>query len=139
MILLEKSTKVETTTKHKDRYENISCNAVPAAFALLTIDLVQCISHAETASSSANQQIGSTSSGVQTEVTTDENLLDQIPRWVDATPTIFPEQSMSLLFRLPNKTEDQTWVDRAKKIRNWADRTSEKLIIGLVKLIHKTS
>ena len=116
MILLEKSTKVETTTKHKDRYENISCNAVPAAFALLTIGFGSvCISHAETASSSANQQIGSTSSGVQTEVTTDENLLDQIPRWVDATPTIFPEQSNEPIVPPTEQTEDQTWVDRKQK------------------------
>ncbi len=97
-------------------------------FALLTIGFGSvCIAHAETASSSANQQIGSTSSGVQTEVTTDENLLDQIPRWVDATPTIFPEQSNEPIVPPTEQTEDQTWVDRKqKKIRNWADRTSEK-------------
>lgn len=98
-------------------------------FALLTIGFGSvCIAHAETASSSANQQIGSTSSGVQTEVTTDENLLDQIPRWVDATPTIFPEQSNEPIVPPTEQTEDQTWVDRKqKKIRNWADRTSEKI------------
>lgn len=98
-------------------------------FALLTIGFGSvCIAHAETASSSANQQVGSTSSGVQTEVTTDENLLDQIPRWVDATPTIFPEQSNEPIVPPTEQTEDQTWVDRKqKKIRNWADRTSEKI------------
>ena len=77
-------------------------------FALLTIGFGSvCIAHAETASSSANQQIGSTSSGVQTEVTTDENLLDQIPRWVDATPTIFPEQSNEPIVPPTEQTEDQ--------------------------------
>jgi len=68
------------------------------------------------------------SSGVQTEATTDENLLDQIPRWVDATPTIFPEQSNQPIVPPTEQTEDQTWVDRKQKnIRNWADRTSEKI------------
>lgn len=98
-------------------------------FALITLGFGSvCITHAETTSSSQKQQAKGLSSGVQTEVTTDENLLDQIPRWVDATPTIFPEQSNQPIVPPTEQTEDQTWVDRKQKnIRNWADRTSEKI------------
>ncbi|WP_171430428.1 hypothetical protein [Acinetobacter lactucae] len=98
-------------------------------FALLTIGFGSvCITHAEATSSSTTPQVGSTSAGVQTEATTDENVLDKIPRWVDATPTIFPEQSNHPIVPPTEQTEDQTWVDRKqKKIRNWADRTSEKI------------
>lgn len=98
-------------------------------FALLTIGFGSvCIAHAETSSSTQSQQVEGLSSGVQTEATADENLLDQIPRWVDATPTIFPEQSSQPIVPPTKQTEDQTWVDRKqKKIRNWADRTSEKI------------
>ena len=98
-------------------------------FALITIGFGSvCITHAETTSSSQKQQAEGLSSGVQTEATTDENLLDQIPRWVDATPTIFPEQSNQPIVPPTEQTEDQTWVDRKQKnIRNWADRTSEKI------------
>ncbi|MEB3863360.1 MULTISPECIES: hypothetical protein [Acinetobacter] len=98
-------------------------------FALITIGFGSvCITHAETTSSSQKQQAEGLSSGVQTEVTTDENLLDQIPRWVDATPTIFPEQSNQPIVPPTEQTEDQTWVDRKQKnIRHWADRTSEKI------------
>lgn len=98
-------------------------------FALITIGFGSvCITHAETTSSSQKQQAEGLSSRVQTEVTTDENLLDQIPRWVDATPTIFPEQSNQPIVPPTEQTEDQTWVDRKQKnIRHWADRTSEKI------------
>ncbi|CAI3115758.1 hypothetical protein MWMV8_MWMV8_02979 [Acinetobacter calcoaceticus] len=98
-------------------------------FALITLGFGSvCITHAETTSSSQKQQAEGLSSGVQTEVTTDENLLDQIPRWVDAAPTIFPEQSNQPIVPPTEQTEDQTWVDRKQKnIRNWADRTSEKI------------
>ncbi|WP_336040207.1 hypothetical protein [Acinetobacter calcoaceticus] len=98
-------------------------------FALITIGFGSvCITHAETTSSSQKQQAEGLSSGVQTEVTTDENLLDQIPRWVDATPTIFPEQSNQPIVPPTEQTEDQTWVDRKQKnIRHWADRTSKKI------------
>ncbi|KYQ80021.1 hypothetical protein AWW73_02660 [Acinetobacter lactucae] len=98
-------------------------------FALLTIGFGSvCITHAEATSSSTTPQVGSTSAGVQSEATTDENVLDKIPRWVDATPTIFPEQSNHSIVPPTEQTEDQTWVDRKqKKIRNWADRTSEKI------------
>ncbi|KHN68350.1 hypothetical protein AV645_15855 [Acinetobacter calcoaceticus] len=98
-------------------------------FALITIGFSSvCITHAETTTSSQKQQAEGLSSGVQTEVTPDENLLDQIPRWVDATPTIFPEQSNQPIVPPTEQTEDQTWVDRKQKnIRHWADRTSEKI------------
>ena len=128
MILLEKSTKVTITTKHKDRYENISHHYISAAFALLTLGFGSvCMAHAEV-NSSSTQQVNGLSSGAQTEENKDENLLDQIPRWIDATPTIFPEQSNEPIVPPTEQTEDQTWFDRKqKKIRNWADRTSGKI------------
>ncbi|EXV92073.1 putative selenocysteine synthase [Acinetobacter baumannii 25691_2] len=85
------------------------------------------MAHAEV-NSSSTQQVNGLSSGAQTEENKDENLLDQIPRWIDATPTIFPEQSNEPIVPPTEQTEDQTWFDRKqKKIRNWADRTSGKI------------
>lgn len=97
-------------------------------FALVTLGLGSvCMAHAEI-NSSSTQQVESLPSGAQTQENKDENLLDQIPRWIDATPTIFPEQSNHPIVPPMEQTEDQTWFDRKqKKIRNWADHTSEKI------------
>lgn len=97
-------------------------------FALVTLGFGSvCIAHAEINSSSA-QQVENLPAGAQTQENKDENLLDQIPRWIDATPTIFPEQSNHPIVPPMEQTEDQTWFDRKqKKIRNWADHTSEKI------------
>ncbi len=138
MILLEKSTKVTITTKHKDRYENISHHYISAAFALLTLGFGSvCMAHAEV-NSSSTQQVNGLSSGAQTEENKDENLLDQIPRWIDATPTIFPEQSNEPIVPPTEQTEDQTWFDRKNRKSVIGPIVHlEKLIIGLVKLTHK--
>lgn len=51
-----------------------------------------------------------------------------IPRWVDATPTILPEQSNDPIVPSTTDTEHLTWFDqRQKKIRLWADKTAHKL------------
>lgn len=51
-----------------------------------------------------------------------------IPRWVDATPTILPEQSNDPIVPSTADTEHLTWFDqRQKKIRLWADKTAHKL------------
>ena len=138
MILLEKSTKVTITTKHKDRYENISHHYI-SAFCPLTLGFGSvCMAHAEV-NSSSTQQVNGLSSGAQTEENKDENLLDQIPRWIDATPTIFPEQSNEPIVPPTVQTEDQTWFDRKQKKSVIGPIVHlEKLIIGLVKLTHKT-
>ncbi|WP_220385536.1 hypothetical protein, partial [Klebsiella pneumoniae] len=55
-------------------------------FALLTLGFGSvCMAHAEV-NSSSTQQVNGLSSRAQTEENKDENLLDQIPRWIDATP-----------------------------------------------------
>ena len=63
--------------------------------------------------------------------TTKENeigLLNYIPKIVDSTPTIFPEQSNQVIVPPTDATEDQTWADKKqKKIRNGADRTANKM------------
>ena len=117
--------------------KNISHHYISAAFALLTLGFGSvCMAHAEV-NSSSTQQVNGLSSGAQAEENKDENLLDQIPRWIDATPTIFPEQSNEPI--VPHEqTEDQTWFDRKQKSVIGPIVHLEKLIIGLVKLTHKT-
>ena len=64
----------------------------------------------------------------QTEEATSENFLDYIPQWVDATPTVFPEQSNQPIVPPTAETQDRTWIDRKQRhIREWADRTSVKI------------
>ena len=64
----------------------------------------------------------------QTEAATSENFLDYIPKWVDATPTVFPEQSNQPIVPPTVETEDRTWIDRKQRtIREWTDRTSVKI------------
>ena len=64
----------------------------------------------------------------QTEAATSENFLDYIPKWVDATPTVFPEQSNQPIVPPTAETEDRTWIDRKQRtIREWTDRTSVKI------------
>ena len=64
----------------------------------------------------------------QTEAATSENFLDYIPKWVDATPTVFPEQSNQPIVPPTAETQDRTWIDhKQRNIREWADRTSVKI------------
>ncbi|ENU85236.1 hypothetical protein [Acinetobacter sp. CIP 102129] len=64
----------------------------------------------------------------QTEAATSENFLDYIPKWVDATPIVFPEQSNQPIVPPTAETEDRTWIDRKQRtIREWTDRTSVKI------------
>ena len=64
----------------------------------------------------------------QTEAATSENFLDYIPKWVDATPTVFPEQSNQPIVPPTEETEDRTWIDRKQRtIREWTDRTPVKI------------
>lgn len=58
----------------------------------------------------------------------DGNLLYQIPSWIDATPTVLPQQSNEPIVPPTIETEDRTWIDRKQlQIKNWADRTSHKI------------
>ena len=64
------------------------------------------------------------------DLTKAENIrwMDYIPRMVDASPTLFPEQSDKKLYAPTEQTENLSWVDRRQKsIRNWADRTAERI------------
>ena len=59
---------------------------------------------------------------------TEQGLLYQIPRIIDATPTLFPEQSEVSTVPTTSETENSTWPDRQQKnIREWADRTAHKI------------
>lgn len=54
--------------------------------------------------------------------------LNYIPRMVDSSPTLFPEESNYKIVPLTEVTENQTWFDRRQKsIRNWADNTAHKI------------
>ena len=54
--------------------------------------------------------------------------LDYIPRWIDKTPTLLPEQSDQPIVPPTAITEDSSWTDRKQRqIRNWADHTSVKI------------
>nr|WP_168398348.1 hypothetical protein [Acinetobacter indicus] len=51
-----------------------------------------------------------------------------LPRLIDATPTILPEQSNEPIVPPTHETEEQSWVDRRQKqIRHWADNTAHKI------------
>lgn len=57
-----------------------------------------------------------------------ESWLGYIPKWVDATPTMFPEQSDQPVVPPVQETQDKTWIDKKQRnIREWADRTSVKI------------
>ncbi|WP_370736359.1 hypothetical protein [Acinetobacter soli] len=58
----------------------------------------------------------------------EKNLLDYIPAWVDAMPTMLPKESDQVMVPSVNETENKTWADRKQKqIRDWADHTSVKI------------
>lgn len=57
-----------------------------------------------------------------------QHWLDYVPRMVDATPTLFPEQSDLSIVPKTQETEQMTWTDRKQKsVRDWADRTAVKI------------
>lgn len=59
---------------------------------------------------------------------TDMDWLDYVPRLVDATPTLFPEQSNQDIVPATETTENQTWADQKQKnIRQWVDRSAQKM------------
>ena len=54
--------------------------------------------------------------------------INYIPRVIDGTPTIFPEQSNQKRLPTTLQTEDQSWADRKQKsIRHWTDRTAQRI------------
>ena len=57
-----------------------------------------------------------------------QHWLDYVPQMVDATPTLFPEQSDLSIVPKTQETEQMTWTDRKQKsVRDWADRTAVKI------------
>lgn len=56
------------------------------------------------------------------------DLLDYIPRWIDASPTFLPGQSDRPIVPTTEQTENNSWTDKQqKKVRNWTDRTAIKM------------
>ena len=56
------------------------------------------------------------------------DLLDQIPRWIDAAPTFLPGQSDHAIVPTTEQTENNSWTDKQQKnVRNWADRTAVRM------------
>lgn len=54
--------------------------------------------------------------------------INYLPRVIDASPTIFPEESYQKILPPTGATEDQTWADRKQKsLRNWTDRTAQRI------------
>lgn len=54
--------------------------------------------------------------------------LNYIPRVVDATPTIFPNESDQGIVPPTAVTENQTWTDKQQKgLRDWVDNTAHKI------------
>jgi hypothetical protein len=70
--------------------------------------------------------------GEQAHASDSANLLSYIPKWVDATPTILPEQSDQPIVPPTSETEDRTWIDRKQKIFGIGQtELLSKLMIGL--------
>ena len=58
----------------------------------------------------------------------EQGWLYKIPRAIDATPTIFPQQSNHAIVPSTQVTEDDSWIDYQQKgIRNWVDGTAHKM------------
>ena len=75
----------------------------------------------------ANSVTAASASSTNTEPSR-SGLLDQIPRLIDATPTVLPEQSSVAIVPSTLETENYSWADQKQKgIREWADRTAHKI------------
>ncbi|WP_227554177.1 hypothetical protein [Acinetobacter lanii] len=54
--------------------------------------------------------------------------INYLPRMIDATPTLFPEQSNQKLLPPTEQTEALSWIDRKQKsVRDWTDRTAQRI------------
>ena len=71
--------------------------------------------------SAATKPVEQTENNIpKAETSNQENFLDYIPKWVDASPTVLPEQSDQSIVPPTAETENKTWVDRKQRdIRNW--------------------
>lgn len=59
---------------------------------------------------------------------TSQGLLYKIPRMIDATPTLLPQQSNHPIVPSTQITEDRTWIDQQQKgVRHWVDGTAHKI------------
>lgn len=57
-----------------------------------------------------------------------QSLIDHIPSWIDATPTLLPPESDQSKVPSSNDTQDDSWVDQQQShIQNWVDRTAMKI------------
>ena len=64
----------------------------------------------------------------QDTTTTSQGLLWQIPRAIDATPTILPKQSGHSIVKPTQETEDNSWIDHQQKgLRHWVDNAAHKI------------
>ncbi|TCB72104.1 hypothetical protein E0H88_03655 [Acinetobacter sp. ANC 4216] len=90
---------------------------------VLISGLMSTVSWSNAAETGADQQ-----KRIETETETNSNLLYKIPSWIDAMPTVLPEQSDEVIVPPVQATEKQSWLDRKQyEIRNWTDRTSHKI------------
>lgn len=56
------------------------------------------------------------------------DLLDQIPRMIDATPDLLPAQSDKAIVPPSHETEKNSWLDiQQKKLTDWTDKTAVKM------------
>lgn len=54
--------------------------------------------------------------------------INYIPRMIDASPTLLPQQSNYKIHPSTLETENLSWADRKQKsIRDWADRTAQRM------------
>ena len=65
---------------------------------------------------------------ISSEQEDNSGLLHHIPKVIDATPTILPEESDLPLVPTITETENLTWADQKQKsVRHWTDRTATKI------------
>lgn len=54
--------------------------------------------------------------------------LNYVPRMVDSTPKLFPEESNQKMLPATSETETDSWADRQQKsVRDWTDRTANRM------------
>lgn len=68
------------------------------------------------------------SAPVTTPAENQQDILNQIPRFIDATPTLFPAQSDHSIVPPSHETENNSWADRKQKaLTTWTDTTAKKI------------
>ncbi|OTG80737.1 hypothetical protein [Acinetobacter sp. ANC 4648] len=91
--------------------------------------LVGCLFSGYSCAQDVSQETSNNAASVSPTIKEDHSgWLSYIPKIIDTTPTLLPEQSDLPQVPTTTETENRTWADQTQKsIRNWADQTAVKM------------